>query len=67
MDSSLISLYLTMLIIVGMIAYAGVEGTMRVFVYINLTIRYSLIRMQMYMMKRRLERQLGLPSKLGDL
>ena len=67
MDSSLISLYLTMLIIVGMIAYAGVEGTMRVFVYINLTIRYSLIRIQMYMMKRRLERQLGLPSKLGDL
>ena len=66
METSLISLYLTILIILGMILYAGVEGTMRVFVYIELTLKYALVRIQMYFMKRKLERQLGLPSKFGD-
>jgi hypothetical protein len=63
----MISLYLTMLIVLGMIAYAGIEGTMRVFTYIELTLRYRLIRLQMYFMKRKLERQLGLPIRFGDL
>ena len=66
MDTSLIGLYLTILIIAGMIWYAGVEGTLRVFVYIELTIKYLVVKIQMYFMKRKLERQLGLPSNFGD-
>lgn len=63
MQPSLISLYLTMIILVGMIWYAGLEGTMRVFTYIELTIKYQFIRLQMYFMRRKLERQLGITNK----
>jgi len=63
MDPSLISLYLTILIVSGMIWYAGIEGTMRVFTYIELTLKYYLIRLQMYFMRRKLERQLGITNK----
>jgi len=66
MESSLISLYLCMFILIGMIWYAGIEGTMRVFVYLELQIKYLWIRIQMYFMKRRLEKQLGMPSKFKD-
>jgi len=34
---------------------------MRVFTYIELTIRYQVIKVQMWRMKRRLEKDLGLP------
>jgi hypothetical protein len=66
MESSLISLYLCMFILIGMIWYAGIEGTMRVFSYLELQIKYLWIRIQMYFMKRRLEKQLGIPSKFND-
>ena len=66
MDPSLISLYLCTLILIGMIAYAGIEGTMRVFVYLELQIKYLWIKIQLYFMKRRLQKQLGIPSKLTD-
>lgn len=46
-----------------MIAYAGVEGTMRVFAYLDLTLRYQVVKIQMKWMKWNLERQLGLPHK----
>jgi len=44
-----------------MIWYAGMEGTMRVFAYIDLTLRYQVVKFQLWRMKRRLERDLGLP------
>jgi len=66
MESSLIGLYLTMLILIGMIWYAGIEGTMRVFDYFELQVRFFFVRVQLYFMKRRLEKQLGIPSKLKD-
>ena len=66
MGTSLISLYLTIIILMGMIWYAGIEGTMRVFVYLELQIKYLWIKIQLYFMKRRLQKQLGIPSKLTD-
>ena len=41
-----------------MIAYAGFEGTMRVFVYLELQIKYAYIRFIMWRMGRKLKRQL---------
>ena len=67
MKTSLISLYLTMFIVIAMIWYAGIEGTMRVFVYLELQIKYLWVRIQMYFMKRKLQKQLGIPSKFTDL
>jgi hypothetical protein len=44
-----------------MIWYAGYEGTMRVFAYIDLQFRYLGVKFQMWQMKRKLEKQLDLP------
>ena len=41
-----------------MIAYAGFEGTMRVFAYLDLQIRYIPIKIKMELMKRTLKKQL---------
>lgn len=57
----MVGLYLCVLVLICMIAYAGMEGTMRVFAYIDLTLRYQVVKFQMWRMKRRLEKDLGLP------
>ncbi|AFK66274.1 hypothetical protein SWPG_00021 [Synechococcus phage S-CBM2] len=57
----MLAFYLTVLIFVCMVWYAGLEGTMRVFAYIDLQMRYLGIKFQMWKMKRQLEKQLGLP------
>jgi hypothetical protein len=41
-----------------MVAYAGVEETMRLFAYADLVIRYQWIKFKMFLMKRKLEQQL---------
>ena len=66
MDPSILGLYFTLLIIVLMIAYAGVEGTLRVFVYLDLQLRYAWVRTRMWLMKKQLQRQLVHPSKFKD-
>jgi len=59
MDPSTVGLWTTVLIVAFLIAYAGVEETMRLFAYIDLQIRYAWIRFRMEMMRRKLKRQLG--------
>lgn len=66
MSPSIVSIYLTLIIILLMIAYAGVEGTMRVFTYLDLTLRYQVVKIQMRWMKWKLEKQLGFPHKNYD-
>ena len=62
MYPQMIGLYLTILIVLWMIWYAGIEGTMRLFAYIELTLKYQVIRLRMYFMMLKLERQLGIKS-----
>ena len=54
----MIALYLCVAIVVLMIAYAGVEATLRVFAYIDITLRWQWVRLRMYFMKKRLEKDL---------
>ena len=54
----LIGFYLTIVILALMVAYAGFEGTMRVFSYLDLQIRYAFVRLQMFYMGWNLKRQL---------
>jgi len=63
MNSILLEFYLLSAILLLMIAYAGVEGTMRVFTYIELQLRYQYIMFITWKMKRKLKRQLDLDSK----
>ena len=60
MYPELIGLYLTIGIILWMVWYAGVDGTMRLFQYIELTVRYQVIKLKLYFMRLKLERQLGI-------
>lgn len=60
MYPELIGLYLTIGIILWMVWYAGVDGTMRLFQYIELTVGYQVIRLRLYFMRLKLERQLGI-------
>ena len=66
MDSLLLELYFLIAIILLMIAYAGFEGTMRVFVYLELQIKYAYIRIIMYFIGRKLRRQLNITRKDYD-
>ena len=54
----MVAFYLTLIIFICMIWYAGLEGTMRVFAYMDLQVRYIGIQAQMKWMSWRLKRQL---------
>ena len=54
----MVAFYLTVLILTCMIWYAGLEGTMRVFTYLDLQVRYLGIQAQMKWMGWKLKRQL---------
>ena len=43
-----------------LVAYAGYDATMRLVAYADLTIRYQIIRVRMYFMRRRLLKSLNL-------
>jgi len=57
------SYYVTLLIIAGFIAFYGWESTTRVITYVELLLKYQWVKCQMFLMKRKLERELGLPPK----
>jgi hypothetical protein len=54
----MIGFYLTVSIVLVLIAYAGVDETRRLFFYIDLQLRYSIIRVRMELMRRKLKKQL---------
>lgn len=57
------STYLTLLIIIVLIVIGGYESTLRVFQYLDIFIKYRIIKIRMWFMKKKLENQLGLPPK----
>jgi len=63
MASQMTSLYLTVAIVALMIAYAGIEGTLRVFSWMDLQIRYFPLRIRLELMKRKLKFQLDQDRK----
>ena len=54
----MLGIYVIISLIVLMVAYAGVEETIRLFSYADLVIRYQWIKFKMFMMRRKLEQQL---------
>ena len=54
----MLGLYLVVAIVLLLIAYAGVDETMRLFAYVDLQLRFAWIRIRMMMMRRKLKRQL---------
>ena len=54
----MLGIYVIGTLIVLMVAYAGVEETMRLFAYVDLMIRWQWVQFRMFMMRRKLEQQL---------
>jgi hypothetical protein len=54
----MIGFYLTVSVVLLLVAYAGVEETTRLFRYTDLQLRYSVIKIRMEFMRRKLKKQL---------
>jgi hypothetical protein len=54
----MLAFYLMVLIVIGMILYAGYEGTIRVFAYLDLELRFTWVKFRLWMMRRKLKQQL---------
>ena len=53
-----ISFYLTFLVVVGLVAVGGVEGTLTLIHYIELRIKTKWIEFRLWQMKRRFKKEL---------
>ena len=63
MEYGFLGFYLTVFILAGMIAYAGTENTLNLFKYIDLSMRYQIVLVRMFFMKRKLKRVLDKSMK----
>jgi hypothetical protein len=54
----MLGIYVIVTLIILMVAYAGMEETIRLFAYTDLVIRYQWVKFRMFMMRRKLEQQL---------
>ena len=54
----MLGFYAVVAIVLLCIAYAGPEETMRLFAYLDLQLRYALIRFRMMLLRRKLKQQL---------
>jgi hypothetical protein len=54
----MLGLYLIVAVVLLLVAYAGVDETMRLFAYLDLQLRFAWIRFRMMLMRRKLKRQL---------
>ena len=54
----MLGIYLVVTIVILLIAYAGVEETMRLFAYLDLQLRYAFVRFRMMLLRRKLKQQL---------
>jgi hypothetical protein len=55
---SMTAFYLVFFIFICLVAYAGLDATMRLFAYMDLQLRYSWVRFRMVLMRRKLRQQL---------
>lgn len=63
MTENFLGLYFIIIIIIALIAYAGLEETFKLINYLDLRWRYFIIQIQKEIMKKKLEKQLNLPQK----
>jgi len=54
----MLGFYAVVAIVLLCIAYAGPEETMRLFAYLDLQLRYALVRFRMLLLRRKLKQQL---------
>jgi hypothetical protein len=55
--------YLLVLTLVVLVAIAGTEETSKLIFYLDLQLRYLVIKVKMWFFKKKLEKQLNLPPR----
>mgnify|MGYP001204975989 FL=1 len=63
MEYGFIGFYLMVFILAGMISYAGTENTLNLVRYVDLSIRYQIVLVQTFFMRRKLKRVLNKSMK----
>lgn len=56
-------LYYIIFILAALFVIGGYESTMRIFLYLDILLKYQVIKVRMWFMKKKLEKQLNLPPK----
>ena len=56
-------MYLTFLILFSLIAYAGIDEFMKIITYLDLNFRFFMVKIQMYFMKKKLQKELNVSLK----
>ena len=54
----MLGFYAVVAVVLLCIAYAGPEETMRLFAYLDLQLRYAIVRFRMMLLRRKLKQQL---------
>ena len=54
----MLGVYLVVAVVLLLVAYAGVDETMRLFAYLDLQLRYAFVRFRMMLLRRKLKQQL---------
>jgi len=54
----MLGFYIIVFLVAALFAYAGYDATMRLFAYIDISLRYQLIQFRLFLMRRKLEQQL---------
>jgi len=57
----MVSFYLTLAILIILIAYAGVDNTIKLFAYTDLELRWQWVLFRGFFIRRKLEKQLNIP------
>lgn len=55
--------YVLLIVFIAAVAIGGYESTLRLVRYIELSIRYEIVKVQMWFIKRKLEKELGIPPR----
>ncbi len=63
MEYGFIGFYLVVFILAGMISYAGTENTLNLVRYVDLSIRYQIVLVRTFFMRRKLKRVLNKSMK----
>jgi hypothetical protein len=63
MSEAFIGLNVLLITLIMLIAYAGFDETMRLIAYLDLRVRYAIIKFKMKRIQRQMEKKLGLPAR----
>lgn len=55
--------YLLVLTLVVLVAIAGIEETLKLIFYLDLHLRYQIIKVRLWFFRKKLEKQLNLPPR----